>query len=76
VDELPDGMRLTPPADIGRRKNITIETYNDHRMAMSLALPGLVLPGVTILNPECTAKTYPGYFRDLARLYTDSSASQ
>jgi 3-phosphoshikimate 1-carboxyvinyltransferase len=75
VDELPDGLRITPPADIGQQKNITIETYNDHRMAMSLALAGLVLPGITILNPDCTAKTYPGYFRDLASLYTDSSAS-
>jgi 3-phosphoshikimate 1-carboxyvinyltransferase len=72
VDELPDGLRITPPADIGQRRDITIETYNDHRMAMSLALPGLVLPGITILNPACTAKTYPRFFDDLKRLVDES----
>ena len=46
----------------------TIETYNDHRMAMSLALAGLRIPGVTILRPDCTAKTYPRFFDDLASL--------
>jgi 3-phosphoshikimate 1-carboxyvinyltransferase len=68
VTEREDGLTIDPPKDIRSKKDITIETYNDHRMAMSLALPGLVIPGVTILNPGCTAKTYPGYFEDLARL--------
>src|SRR5262245_14985331 len=68
VDELPDGLKIMPPADIRQRRDITIETYNDHRMAMSLALPGLLLPGVTILNPRCTAKTYPRFFDDLNTL--------
>lgn len=45
-----------------------IETYADHRIAMSLALVGLVVPGVTILDPGCVAKTYPDYWRDLERL--------
>ncbi|WP_052341054.1 3-phosphoshikimate 1-carboxyvinyltransferase [Salinarimonas rosea] len=45
-----------------------IETYADHRIAMSMALVGLRVPGVTILDPACTAKTYPRYWRDLARL--------
>ncbi len=61
VDELEDGLRITP----GRLTGATIETYDDHRMAMSLALVGLKVPGVCILNPECTAKTYPDYFEDL-----------
>jgi 3-phosphoshikimate 1-carboxyvinyltransferase len=68
LEELPDGLKIVPPADIRQRRDITIETYNDHRMAMSLALAGLVLPGITIQNPGCTAKTYPRYFDDLARL--------
>jgi 3-phosphoshikimate 1-carboxyvinyltransferase len=72
VDELPDGLKIKPPADIRQRRDITIETYNDHRMAMSLALPGLVLPGITILNPGCTAKTYPRFFEDLKRLVGES----
>jgi len=45
-----------------------IETYRDHRMAMSFALAGLVCPGVVILDPQCTAKTYPAFFDDLFRL--------
>jgi 3-phosphoshikimate 1-carboxyvinyltransferase len=72
VDELPDGLKITPPADIRQRRDIAIETYNDHRMAMSLALPGLVLPGITILSPACTAKTYPRFFDDLKRLIDGS----
>ena len=42
-----------------------VQTYDDHRMAMSLALVGLRAPGVVVLDPECTAKTYPDYFQDL-----------
>ena len=57
----PDGLRIVP----GPLRGAKIETYDDHRMAMSLALVGLVVPGVVILNPACTAKTYPGFFRDL-----------
>jgi 3-phosphoshikimate 1-carboxyvinyltransferase len=37
-------------------------------MAMSFALAGLRVPGVLIEDPECTAKTYPRFFDDLARL--------
>jgi 3-phosphoshikimate 1-carboxyvinyltransferase len=61
VDELPDGLRITPRT----LRGASIETYNDHRMAMSLALVGLRTPGVTIVNPHCTEKTYPGFFQDL-----------
>jgi 3-phosphoshikimate 1-carboxyvinyltransferase len=68
VDELPDGLRIAP----GQLHGATIETYNDHRMAMSLALAGLRIPGVTIRNPGCTAKTYPRYFEDLAGLIARS----
>ncbi|MDX1943930.1 MAG: 3-phosphoshikimate 1-carboxyvinyltransferase [Pirellulaceae bacterium] len=70
VDELPDGLRITPPTAPHAAE---IATYHDHRMAMSLALAGLVIPGVVILDPGCTAKTYPGYFDDLGRLCGISS---
>ncbi len=64
VEEQPDGLRITPqPLHAAR-----IETYQDHRMAMSLALVALRVPGVVILNPDCTEKTYPDFFRDLSRL--------
>lgn len=65
VEESPDGLRISPPL---RLHGAMVETYNDHRMAMSLALAGLRIPGVTILNPGCTAKTYPHFFTDLTRL--------
>jgi 3-phosphoshikimate 1-carboxyvinyltransferase len=64
VEVFSDGLRITP----GPLRSALIETYDDHRMAMSLALAGLVQPGVVILDPQCTAKTYPGYFEDLTRL--------
>lgn len=64
VDEWEDGLRVHPAPLHGA----TLETYNDHRMAMSFSLAGLRVPEVVILNPGCTAKTYPGYFEDLARL--------
>lgn len=43
----------------------TFETYDDHRMAMSFALLGLIVPGVAIRDPACVAKTYPGFFAAL-----------
>ncbi|CAE7296935.1 aroA [Symbiodinium sp. CCMP2456] len=63
VDEKPDGLVITP----GELRPALVETYDDHRMAMSLALVGLKQQGVRIANPSCTAKTYPNYFEDLAR---------
>ena len=67
VDELPDGLIIDPPAP-ERLHGATIATYNDHRMAMAFALAGLRIPGVTILDPGCVAKTYPGFWSDLDRL--------
>lgn len=45
-----------------------IETYADHRIAMSFALAGLLIGGITILDPDCVGKTYPGYWDALASL--------
>ena len=64
VIERPDGLQITPR----QLQGATIETYDDHRMAMSMALVGLKVPGVLIRDPGCTAKTYPDFFPDLARL--------
>lgn len=44
------------------------ETYEDHRMAMALALVGLVVEGVRVRDPECVAKTFPNYFDALDQL--------
>ena len=64
VDEFPDGLKITPRPLHGAE----IETYNDHRMAMSMALIGLRVPGIVIKNPACVAKTYPRFFEDLEKL--------
>jgi 3-phosphoshikimate 1-carboxyvinyltransferase len=64
VHEFDDGMTIVP----GQLRPAKIETYNDHRMAMSLALAGLLQPGVRITNPECVQKTFPDYFDVLQRL--------
>lgn len=64
ADEQPDGLTIHP----GTPQPARIETYDDHRMAMSFALVGLRAPGIVILDPGCTAKTYPHYFDDLERL--------
>lgn len=45
-----------------------VRTYSDHRIAMSFALAGLRVPGITILDPGCVSKTYPGFWRTLASL--------
>jgi len=56
------------PVPMDRFRAARIETYADHRIAMSMALVGLRVPGVTILDPACVGKTYPAYWDDLARL--------
>jgi 3-phosphoshikimate 1-carboxyvinyltransferase len=64
IEEFADGLKITPRPLHGA----IVETYNDHRLAMSLALIGLVVPGVVIRNPGCVAKTYPDFFADLEKL--------
>ena len=59
VEESADGLAITPP---GRITAAYIDTYNDHRMAMSFALAGLRCPGLVINGPECVRKTFPGFF--------------
>ena len=65
VDEHPDGLVIVPPAQITPAR---IATYDDHRMAMAFAVAGLKAEGITILDPGCVAKTYPGFWEDLAKL--------
>ena len=46
----------------------TVDPRADHRIAMAFAVAGLVIPGVRIRDPGCVAKSYPGFWDDLARL--------
>ncbi len=59
-----DGFTVHPGAPVATR----FDTYDDHRMAMSLSLLGLRARGIEIADPRCVSKTYPRFFADLAQL--------
>jgi 3-phosphoshikimate 1-carboxyvinyltransferase len=63
VEEGEDYLGITPPERI---IPAAIDTYNDHRMAMSFSLAALGDAPITINNPECVSKTFPDYFEQLA----------
>ena len=58
ADEHRDGFTVHP----GTPQPARIETYDDHRMAMSFALLGLRAPGIEIADPACVGKTFPGFW--------------
>ncbi|MCH5266965.1 MAG: 3-phosphoshikimate 1-carboxyvinyltransferase [Lachnospiraceae bacterium] len=62
---LEDGVTIYPGAPTGAQ----IETYQDHRVAMSFALTGLRTEGIEILNPECCRKTFADYFTVFAKVF-------
>ena len=64
ADEEPDGFVVHP----GSPGPATVQTYDDHRMAMSFALLGLRAEGIAIADPGCVAKTFPDYFDVLESL--------
>ena len=65
VDTFEDGLRIAPPA---APVPAAVDTYDDHRMAMSFALAGLRLDGLVINDPECCTKTFPDFFVRFAAL--------
>jgi 3-phosphoshikimate 1-carboxyvinyltransferase len=62
-----DGFTVVP-SESGEYLGATIETYDDHRMAMAFSLVGCRIPGIQIANPGCVAKTFPEYFDVLESL--------
>lgn len=68
VEEGDDLLVASDPALAGQTLPAEIDTFADHRIAMSFALAGLKIGGVTILDPGCVAKTYPDYWRALGSL--------
>ena len=66
VEERRDGLGISP----GPLRPSIVETYGDHRMAMAFAVAGLAAqdPTVTIRDPGCVTKTFPGYFDALESL--------
>jgi 3-phosphoshikimate 1-carboxyvinyltransferase len=63
-----DLLVASDPGLAGKTLPTRIHTYADHRIAMSFALAGLRIGGITILDPGCTAKTFPGYWDALRAL--------
>ncbi len=71
VVEHADGLTIAPFTHAGADSSgpdgtglhgATVKTYDDHRMAMSLALVGLRVPGVLVADPACVGKTFPDYW--------------
>ena len=65
VDEGRDYLTVIPPKQLTTAE---IKTYNDHRIAMCFSLVALSNTPITILDPGCTAKTFPDYFEKLASI--------
>lgn len=69
AEEVGDDLIVHADAALGQGGvDARIETYHDHRIAMSFALAGLRISGITILDPACTGKTYPDYWEMLEGL--------
>lgn len=75
-EEGDDLLVASDPGLAGQTLPTRIETYADHRIAMSFALAGLRIHGITILDPGCVAKTYPGYWDALASLGVEMTRSR
>ena len=60
-----DGLTVTG----GQPAGAVIETYDDHRIAMSFALAGLKVPGVVIRDPDCVKKSFPNYWQVFESLF-------
>ncbi|MGH8706227.1 MAG: 3-phosphoshikimate 1-carboxyvinyltransferase [Burkholderiales bacterium] len=66
VEEGPDFLRITAPRSSILNPDVSIATYDDHRMAMAFSLAALGGIAVRIEDPDCVAKTFPDYFQTLA----------
>jgi 3-phosphoshikimate 1-carboxyvinyltransferase len=65
VESGADWLSIVPPA---RLVSATIDTYDDHRIAMCFSLAALGGVAVRINDPHCVRKTFPGYFEEFRRL--------
>lgn len=68
--EFNDGFLIIPKSLKSYHGNL-LETYDDHRMAMSLSLIGLKVPDIKILNPNCVSKTFPNFFKEFSKIYKE-----
>ena len=67
VREEPDALFIQGLGDENMRP-ARIQTYKDHRIAMSFALAGLRVPGVEIENPDCVSKSFPNFWEVFGKL--------
>ena len=73
VEEAPDALRIIPPKDfLAPRAQglapVSVDTYDDHRLAMCFSLASFGRIPVRINDPGCVSKTFPGYFEEFRRL--------
>lgn len=64
ASELPDGLVI----EGGVSHAANIETYNDHRIAMSFAIASLLTPGIEIADKKCVDKSFPGFWQELGKI--------
>jgi 3-phosphoshikimate 1-carboxyvinyltransferase len=67
VVEHDDGLTISPSELVGT----TVETHDDHRLAMAFSIIGARVPGTVITNPEVTSKSWPGYWQDITAMATE-----
>lgn len=72
VEELPDAMYITG----GTPHGAVIDTYDDHRIAMSFAIAGLRTEGVVIKEPGCVAKSFPTFWQTLDAAHSEAVSSK
>jgi 3-phosphoshikimate 1-carboxyvinyltransferase len=64
AQEMPEGLVIHG----GKLHPAKIETYNDHRMAMSFAIASLVVPGIEISDKKCVDKSFPSFWKELIKI--------
>jgi len=70
-----DALSISPPQSWGTwqpESPVVLDTYDDHRMAMSLSLLALRLQNIVVNDPKCVAKTYPTFYQHLHRIYDEN----
>jgi 3-phosphoshikimate 1-carboxyvinyltransferase len=72
VEEFPDAMHITG----GTPHGAVIDTYDDHRIAMTFAIAGLRTEGVVIKDPGCVAKSFPSFWTTLDGLFTSGESTR
>ncbi|MCH2161655.1 MAG: 3-phosphoshikimate 1-carboxyvinyltransferase [Phycisphaerales bacterium] len=63
-----EGELVIDPSEAMSPAEVEVETYDDHRIAMAFGILGAARGGITIKDPDCAAKSHPGFFQDLAEL--------